>query len=111
LNVTVPANERYQPRSAQWPGHLDVAGEAVEDRTLRRAGVGEHAQYVGVGVAVVDHQRLVAGLRHGDVGTEGLLLDRAALGRRAVEVEAGLADGTYALVAGELVDLASASSS
>ena len=102
LNVTVPANDRYQPRSTQLAGHRRVPGEAVEDRALGRALLGEHPQHVVVRVAVVDLQRLAGAAWPGRCagGTTPPARPRPS-GAGAEVVEAGLADDADPRVAGQ----------
>ena len=64
---------------------------------LRRALGVEHVEHRGVGVPVVDDQRLVVGLGQCEVGGEGGALEPLTLGLRGpVVVEPGLPDRPYA---------------
>ena len=75
LNVTVPANERYQPSSATSFGELGVAAEAVEHRALGRADPAQGLHDLAVRVAVVDLQGEAVLL-----GDRDVRLERAELG-------------------------------
>ena len=68
----------------------------MEDHSRRCALGAQHVEHLGVGVAVVDHQRLAGALGEVDVPGEGVALGgrlgAAVQLARPVQVEAGLAD-------------------
>ncbi len=81
----------------------------MEDHLLGCTFVVQDAQQVGVGLAVVDHQRLAEPFREIDVPAEALFLF-GRLGApvelpRPIEVEAGLPHRDAARVGGEFLDL------
>ena len=65
------------------PGHLRSGREAVEDHRLRGAFGAQHVEHFGVGVAVVDHQRLAGALGQVDMPGERFAL----VGRRRAPVQ------------------------
>ena len=80
----------------------------MEDHRAGRALGREHVEHLGVGVAVVDHQRLAGALGEVDVPGEGVPLG-GGLGAalqlaRPVHVHAGLADRDDARVLGKPLD-------
>ena len=99
----MPAKEIHQPSARHSSRRSGIEKQCKHD--VEAAGTG--AQRVDrrvLGRAGVDDERLARRAGEVDLGVEGALLVGA---RRAVavEVQAGLADGHAAVVAGELGDL------
>ena len=80
----------------------------MEDHRLGCALGPQHVEYLGVGVAVVDHQRFAGALGEVDVPGErfllGVELGAAVQLSRPVHVESGLADRDDAWVLGQPLD-------
>ena len=98
LKVTVPAKERWAPRSRQARANAASPEKQCITHRAGRALAVDDAQDLVVGVAVVDHERLVEPLGQVEVTAERLLLGGAALGAGAEEVEPGLPHRAHVVV-------------
>ena len=87
------------------PGHLGVAGEAVEHGALGGADPEQGRDHLGVRVPVVDLQGEVVLLRDLDVRLERAVLGDQPRRSGAEEVEPGLANGDHARARREGGDL------
>ena len=91
--------------------HVGIGRKTVEDHFFGRTLGSEYVQYLGISVAVVDHQRLAGALGQVDVPRERLFLRRlvsaAVQLARPVHVHARLTDRDDARVLGQRFQSAS----